>query len=79
MYQEEILQINGVRLWTAVQGEGIPMVLCHGGPGGYDYLGPVADMVLTYVRLSDTTNVEVGVHNPSVLTMYLHLLMIWRD
>jgi proline iminopeptidase len=45
MYQEEILQINGVRLWTAVQGEGIPMVLCHGGPGGYDYLGPVADMV----------------------------------
>ena len=21
------------------------MVLCHGGPGGYDYLGPVADMV----------------------------------
>ena len=45
MYQEEILQINGVRLWTAVQGEGIPMGLCHGGPGGYDYLGPVADMV----------------------------------
>ena len=26
MYQEEILQINGVRLWTAVQGEGIPRV-----------------------------------------------------
>ena len=21
------------------------MVLCHGGPGGYDYLGPVADMI----------------------------------
>ena len=21
------------------------MVLCHGGPGGYDYLGPVADML----------------------------------
>lgn len=44
MSQEQVLQINGVRLWTAVQGKGIPMVLCHGGPGGYDYLGPVADM-----------------------------------
>ena len=45
MSQEQVLQVNGVRLWTAVQGNGIPMVLCHGGPGGYDYLGPVADMV----------------------------------
>ena len=43
--QEQILQIKGVRLWTAIQGTGIPMVLCHGGPGGYDYLGPVADML----------------------------------
>ena len=43
--QEQVLQINDVRLWTAVQGIGQPMVLCHGGPGGYDYLGPVADMV----------------------------------
>lgn len=45
MHQEEILQINGVRLWTAVQGTGQPMVLCHGGPGGYDYLSPIADTV----------------------------------
>ena len=45
MYQEQILPINGVQLWTAVQGSGIPMVLCHGGPGGYDYLAPVADMI----------------------------------
>ncbi len=45
MCQERIVTINGVRLWTAVQGEGHPMVLCHGGPGGYDYLGPVAEMV----------------------------------
>ena len=45
MYQEEILLINGVRLWTAMQGTGQPMVLCHGGPGGYDYLAPVADAV----------------------------------
>ena len=44
MFQEEILQINDVRLWTAVQGTGQPMVLCHGGPGGYDYLAPIANM-----------------------------------
>ncbi len=44
MYQEEMLQINGVRLWTAIQGAGQPMVLCHGGPGSYDYLAPIADM-----------------------------------
>lgn len=45
MSQEERLQINGVQLWTAIQGMGQPMVLCHGGPGGYDYLSPIADMV----------------------------------
>ena len=45
MSQEQVFQINGVRLWTAVQGKGIPMVLCHGGPGGYDYLAPIADMI----------------------------------
>lgn len=45
MSQEQILPINSVRLWTAIQGDGIPMVLCHGGPGGYDYLSPIADMV----------------------------------
>ncbi|MDE0682326.1 MAG: alpha/beta hydrolase [Candidatus Poribacteria bacterium] len=45
MYQEDILQINGVWLWTVIQGSGQPMVLCHGGPGGYDYLAPIADMV----------------------------------
>ncbi|MCY3549796.1 MAG: alpha/beta hydrolase [Candidatus Poribacteria bacterium] len=43
--QEQVLQINSVRIWTAVQGNGIPMVLCHGGPGGYDYLSPIADTV----------------------------------
>ncbi len=45
MSQEQVLQINGVRLWTAIQGDRIPTVLCHGGPGGYDYLSPIADMI----------------------------------
>ena len=30
MSQEQVLLINSVRLWTAVQGEGLPMVLCQG-------------------------------------------------
>jgi proline iminopeptidase len=45
MTRERMATVNGARLWTAVQGSGRPMVLCHGGPGGYDYLGPVANMV----------------------------------
>lgn len=45
MSQEQITPMNGTRLWTATQGNGKPMVLCHGGPGGYDYLAPVADMI----------------------------------
>lgn len=36
---------NGVSIWTATQGGGSPVVLCHGGPGIYDYLGPVAAMI----------------------------------
>ena len=43
--QEQILPINGVQLWTAVEGKGTPTVLCHGGAGAYDYLAPVADMI----------------------------------
>ena len=36
---------NGVSLWTETQGIGPPVVLCHGGPGIYDYLEPVAAMI----------------------------------
>lgn len=36
---------NGVSIWTATQGCGPPVVVCHGGPGIYDYLGPVAAMI----------------------------------
>ena len=43
--REQVMTINNVRIWTAIQGNGIPLVLCHGGPSGYDYLQPVADMV----------------------------------
>ena len=49
--REQILPINGVQLWTAVGGKGTPTVLCHGGPGGYDYLAPVADMISDVCRV----------------------------
>jgi len=42
---EEYVDVDGVRLWTAGQGSGIPVLLCHGGPGACDNLGPVAAMI----------------------------------
>jgi len=42
---EQVITMNNAGIWTVIQGSGIPLVLCHGGPGGYDYLQPIADMV----------------------------------
>lgn len=35
----------GAALWSIRQGTGPALVLCHGGPGLWDYLGPVAGML----------------------------------
>lgn len=42
---EQHVTANDVSLWTATQGVGPPVVLCHGGPGIYDYMEPVAAMI----------------------------------
>ena len=42
---EQHVSANGASLWTTTQGCGPPAVLCHGGPGIYDYLGLVAAMI----------------------------------
>ena len=42
---EQHVTANGASLWTATEGNGPPIVICHGGPGLYDYLEPVAAMV----------------------------------
>ena len=42
---EEYIECDGARIWTATQGKGEALVLLHGGPGGYDQLQPVADML----------------------------------
>lgn len=42
----EVVTIDdGARFWTATRGAGRPVVWCHGGPGGTDALGPVAEML----------------------------------
>jgi proline iminopeptidase len=34
---------DGCRLWTAQTGHGATMIMCHGGPGLWDYLEPLAE------------------------------------
>ncbi len=41
---EERVALPGATLWTVRQGAGPPLVWCYGGPGLWDYLGPVAAM-----------------------------------
>ncbi|MEO1059031.1 MAG: alpha/beta fold hydrolase [Actinomycetota bacterium] len=38
---------DGVQLWVECTGDGrgVPLVLCHGGPGLWDYLGPLAGLL----------------------------------
>lgn len=45
MTKDQYLDNSGCRLWTTSSGEGTPLVLCNGGPGCDDYLGPVAEML----------------------------------
>jgi proline iminopeptidase len=42
---EIFIDSNGVKLRTITQGQGHPVMLCNGGPGCCDYLGPVAAMI----------------------------------
>lgn len=44
-YHEEYVDVPGGQLWTARQGRGPALICCHGGPGLWDYLAPVAAMV----------------------------------
>ncbi|HEY1014544.1 MAG TPA: alpha/beta hydrolase [Herpetosiphonaceae bacterium] len=51
--REELIAGPDGAIWTAAQGAGPPLVLCPGGPGCPDYLGPVAaliDDVATVIR-----------------------------
>jgi len=49
---DRILDHSGARLWSVCEGSaGTPMILCNGGPGCDDYLGPVAAMVIDICRV----------------------------
>src|SRR5260221_7278192 len=41
----EVVRVAGGLLWTVRQGHGPALVCCHGGPGLWDYLEPVAAML----------------------------------
>lgn len=48
---EETVEVGGAELRTATEGQGRPVVLCHGGPGGTDTLGPAAAMISDIARV----------------------------
>ena len=37
---EQFVDSGGAKLWTISAGNGVPIVLCNGGPGCCDYLAP---------------------------------------
>ncbi|MET7832233.1 alpha/beta fold hydrolase [Micromonospora sediminicola] len=47
----EVRTDDGCRLWADQAGTGSPLVLCHGGPGVWDYLGQVARLVDDHARV----------------------------
>jgi proline iminopeptidase len=47
----EVVAVPGASLWTASTGEGVPLVLAHGGPGLSNNLEPVAAMVADLARV----------------------------
>lgn len=42
---EVFINSNDAKIWTVTQGQGLPVMLCNGGPGCCDYLSPVAEMI----------------------------------
>lgn len=36
---------DGCQLWATATGDGIPLVLCHGGPGMWDYFDDMAEIL----------------------------------
>jgi hypothetical protein len=51
MTRENFVVSDGVKIWTTQTGEGQPVMLCNGGAGCCDYLGPVAGMLDDMARV----------------------------
>lgn len=48
---ERIIRNGSATIWTTSNGSGVPFILCNGGPGCDDYLGPVSAMVEDICRV----------------------------
>lgn len=48
---DRLIQNGSASIWTACNGSGTPFILCNGGPGCDDYLGPVSTMVEDICRV----------------------------
>ena len=42
---ERFIDINGTKIWTISEGQGLPLIICNGGPGCDDYLQPISAML----------------------------------
>lgn len=62
---EQLITLDDVILWTVSQGDGVPVMLCNGGPGCCDYLGPVAAMIDDLVRVYRWEQRGCGRSNPT--------------
>jgi proline iminopeptidase len=50
--EEEAVELDdGAVLATVTEGEGRPVAVCHGGPGGTDTLGPISAMIADSARV----------------------------
>ena len=50
--QEHVIQTSdGASLWTIVEGDGPPVLMCHGGPGLWDYLGGLSGHLRDELRV----------------------------
>ena len=61
--------IGGVSLWTAVTGEGPPLMLLHGGPGAPDYLGPLAALLPARVHRHEQRGCGRSEEGPAPVTI----------
>jgi len=78
----ERVAVPGANLWTVTSGSGLPLVLAHGGPGMWDYMGPVAEMVedlVTVHRYDQRGSGRSAAHPPYHLAEFITDLEALRE
>ncbi|MDO7908180.1 alpha/beta hydrolase [Paenibacillus sp. JX-17] len=78
--QSGMLEVNGTKLWHLMNGQGLPVVLLHGGPGSYDYMEPVAEMltrdyqVIRYDQRGSFRSAKKGPYHTAIMIKDLEQL-----